>query len=215
MKKPLLESITSYVRRLPVTDRTSDDAVDALQFAESLAGLLPADQGRQVRKELSEIGVRVLRIGTLTDQMLFDKDRLVIQAGKPVEFAFENTDIMPHNFVIVEPGSLEEIGNAAEAQATQQGAVERHYVPQSSKVLLKSKLLQPRNAERLPFTAPTTPGIYPYVCTYPGHWRRMYGALYVVADLEGRSGNVSGQEPAASQRRSAQVQSAAQGVEVR
>jgi putative heme-binding domain-containing protein len=182
--KPLLESITNYIRRLPVSDRTNDEAVDALQFAESLAGLLPPEQGRQVRKELSEIGVRVLRIGTLTDQMLFDKDRLVIQAGKPVEFAFENTDIMPHNFVIVQPGSLEEIGNLAEVQATQPGAVERHYVPNSNKVLLKSKLLQPRNAERIPFTAPTTPGIYPYVCTYPGHWRRMYGALYVVADLE-------------------------------
>ena len=28
------------------------------------------------------------------------------------------------------------------------------------------------------------PGVYPFVCTYPGHWRRMYGALYVVADLD-------------------------------
>ena len=28
------------------------------------------------------------------------------------------------------------------------------------------------------------PGVYPYVCTYPGHWRRMSGALYVVADLD-------------------------------
>ena len=34
------------------------------------------------------------------------------------------------------------------------------------------------------FTAPTKPGVYPYVCTYPGHWRRMYGALYVVDDLD-------------------------------
>ncbi|HKB40562.1 MAG TPA: c-type cytochrome, partial [Gemmataceae bacterium] len=28
------------------------------------------------------------------------------------------------------------------------------------------------------------PGVYPYVCTYPGHWRRMFGALYVVEDLD-------------------------------
>jgi putative heme-binding domain-containing protein len=34
------------------------------------------------------------------------------------------------------------------------------------------------------FQTPTEPGIYPYVCTYPGHWRRMFGALYVVDDLE-------------------------------
>jgi len=182
--KPLLESIVGYIKKLPVTERTSDEAVDALQFAESLTRLLPADQGREARKELGEIGVRVLRVGTLTDQMLFDKDRLIVQAGKPVEFLFENTDIMPHNFVIVQPGSLEEIGLLAESQATQAGAMERAYVPTSNKVLLKSKLLQPRNSERLAYKAPTTPGIYPYVCTYPGHWRRMYGALYVVADLE-------------------------------
>ena len=51
-------------------------------------------------------------------------------------------------------------------------------------VLLKSKLLQTRQNEQLKFTAPKEPGIYPYVCTYPGHWRRMHGALYIVADLD-------------------------------
>ncbi|HEX3147462.1 MAG TPA: PVC-type heme-binding CxxCH protein [Gemmataceae bacterium] len=183
--KPLLGSITTYIRGLPVAERTSDDALAALQFAEGLTALLPADEGKAARKELGEIGVRVIRVSTLTDQMLFDKDRLVMLAGKPVEIMFENTDIMPHNFVIVRPGALEEVGIAAEAQATQPGALERNYIPTSNKILLGSKLLQPRDAQRLSYTAPKEPGIYPYVCTYPGHWRRMYGALYVVADLEG------------------------------
>jgi putative heme-binding domain-containing protein len=181
----LLDSLVGSIRKLPVSERTSDDALASLQFAEALTSLLPADEGRAVRKELGEIGVRVLRVGTLTDQMLFDKERLAVQAGKPVEIVFENTDIMPHNFVIVRPGSLEPVGLAAEAQATQPGALERHYVPQSKDILLSSRLLQPRDSQRLSYTAPTEPGIYPYVCTYPGHWRRMYGALYVVADLEG------------------------------
>ncbi|MCI0701559.1 MAG: plastocyanin/azurin family copper-binding protein, partial [Planctomycetia bacterium] len=125
-------------------------------------------------------------VGTLFDQMSFDKERLVVQAGKPVEFVFENTDIMPHNFVIVSPGNLEKIGDAAEAFATTPGAAAAQYVPKmpDGVVLLKSKLLQTRQSEQLKFTAPKEPGIYPYVCTYPGHWRRMHGALYVVADLE-------------------------------
>src|SRR5262249_41898314 len=88
------------------------------------------------------------------------------------------------NFVIVQPGALEEIGELAEKTATQPGAADRHYVPSSSKVLVSSKLLQPRQGQRLSFTAPSKPGVYPYVCTYPGHWRRMHGALYVVGDLE-------------------------------
>jgi putative heme-binding domain-containing protein len=76
------------------------------------------------------------------------------------------------------------VGTLAEAQATQPGALERHYVPATDKVLFATRLLQPRDAQRLPFTAPAKPGVYPYVCTYPGHWRRMYGALYVVEDLD-------------------------------
>ncbi|MCH8962102.1 MAG: hypothetical protein IH820_12455 [Bacteroidetes bacterium] len=33
----------------------------------------------------------------------------------------------------------------------------------------------------LTFTAPTEPGDYPYVCTFPGHWRTMQGVMQVVA----------------------------------
>src|SRR5262249_21513567 len=152
--KPLLDSLVAYVRTVPVKERTSPAVLDALQLADALASLLPLGEAKAVRKELGELGVRVIRLGTLTDQMLVDKDRLVMRAGKPVEIVFENTDLMPHNFVVVRPGSLEEIGTLAEAQATQPGALERHYVPASNKVLLSSRLLQPRDAQTLSFTAP-------------------------------------------------------------
>jgi putative heme-binding domain-containing protein len=182
--QPVLDDLLAYARKVPVKERTQDDVVDALQLADSLAGQLPLAEARRLRKELGELGVRVIRLGTVVEQMIYDKDRLVVQAGKPFEVQFENTDTMPHNLVFLQPGSLEEIGELAERTATQPGAIERGYVPQSGKVLLKSKLLQPRQSERLAWTAPARPGVYPYVCTYPGHWRRMHGALYVVADLE-------------------------------
>jgi putative heme-binding domain-containing protein len=50
--------------------------------------------------------------------------------------------------------------------------------------MLASRLLQPGESQAITFEAPKTPGVYPYVCTYPGHWRRMFGALYVVANLD-------------------------------
>ena len=125
----------------------------------------------------------MIRLGTITDQMLFNKDRIAAQAGKPVEIVFENSDIMPHNFVVTRPGALVEIGLLGESSATQPGALERNYVPQSDKILVASRLLAPRDSEKLSFTTPSRPGVYPYVCTYPGHWRRMYGAFYVVADI--------------------------------
>jgi len=181
--KPLLDSLLAYVRKVPVKERTEPAVVDALQLADSLASLLPLAQARTVRQELGELGVRVIRVGTVVEQMIFDKERLVVKAGKPVEIFFENTDLMPHNFVIAQPGALAEIGEQAEADATKPGALERGYVPVSKKVLLASRLVQPRESQKLSFIAPNKPGVYPYVCTYPGHWRRMFGALYVVDDL--------------------------------
>jgi putative heme-binding domain-containing protein len=182
--KPLLDNILASIRKLPAQERTTPAARDELQLGDQLAALLPLAEAKPARQELGELGVPILRLGTVPDQMLFDKDRLVVKAGKQVEFVFENNDLMPHNFVITQPGSLEEIGLLAEATATEPGAAERNYVPSSNKILLASRLLRPREGQRLSFTVPSRPGVYPYVCTYPGHWRRMYGALYVIEDLD-------------------------------
>jgi putative heme-binding domain-containing protein len=182
--RPLLESVIAHVRRIPVEKRTEPAALDALQLGDALAAHLPADQARALRKELSGLGVRVIRVGTVLEQMRYDVDRIVVQAGKPVEILFQNGDMMPHNFVVTQPGALEEIGQLGEATATAPDAPNRQYVPPSPKILLASRLLQPREAQKLSFTAPSQAGVYPYVCTYPGHWRRMYGALYVVDDLD-------------------------------
>jgi putative heme-binding domain-containing protein len=181
---PLVDSLLATIRKLPASERTSSTALDALQLADSLAMLLPVARAKVVRKELGDLGVRVIRLGTVTDQMLFDKERIAAKAGKPVEILFENSDIMPHNFVVTKPGSLEAVGLLGESSATQPGALERNYVPETDKILVASRLLAPRDAQRLSFTAPSQPGVYPYVCTYPGHWRRMYGAFYVVEDLD-------------------------------
>ncbi|WP_406694003.1 PVC-type heme-binding CxxCH protein [Singulisphaera sp. Ch08] len=182
--RPLLDRLIAHVRTIPAADRTNPAALDALQLADALASKLPLEQAKRIRKELGELGVRIIRLGTLPEQMLFDKERLAVNAGKPVEIRFENNDLMPHNVVVIEPGTLEEVGLLGESTATDPGALARNYVPSSKGVILASRLLQPRESQTLAFTAPSQPGVYPYVCTYPGHWRRMYGSLYVVADLD-------------------------------
>ena len=180
----LVAKLTKFVAGVPESDKTLPATLDALQLADAATTLLPRDQAKAARKALGEVGVRVVRVGTITDQMRFDRDRLVVQAGKPVEFVFANTDLMPHNFVVTRMGALVEVGEMAEAFGVTKGALEKDYVPPSNKILLASKLLQPGGSQSLRFAAPTEPGVYPYVCTYPGHWRRMYGALYVVDNLD-------------------------------
>ncbi len=51
-------------------------------------------------------------------------------------------------------------------------------------MLHATSLLAPGQSERLSFTAPSKLGEYPYVCTFPGHWQRMYGTLHVVRSLD-------------------------------
>src|SRR5439155_21115568 len=126
----------------------------------------------------------VFVVRTIPEQMLYDKTLMVVEAGKPVEIILQNNDSMQHNLVVVAPGALEEIGQAAEKMLPQPDAYLRLYVPDSPKVLHATKLLEPGQQAKLAFTAPAEPGDYPYLCTYPGHWRRMVGTLAVVKDVE-------------------------------
>jgi len=182
--RPLADNLVGYLSGMPAAMRTGPAATTAMKLTRSLAEKLPEDVAESLSARLENLDVRVIAIGTVSHRMIFDKEQIVVQAGQPVEFRFSNTDAMPHNFAIVQPGSLEEVGELAEATGKDPDAMERHFIPDSDKVMLASKLLQPGERQALSFDVPSEPGVYPYVCTYPGHWRRMYGALYVVADLQ-------------------------------
>ena len=182
--RPLVDNLVGYLSEMPARFRTSESAVEAMTLAKSLSTKLPSDVAKAVEKRLQNLDVRVIAIGTVPTRMIYDKEMIVVQAGKPVEFRFSNTDAMPHNFAVTQPGSLEEVGELAEATGRDDDAMARNYIPKSDKILVASKLLQPGENQSIAFEVPKEPGVYPYVCTYPGHWRRMYGSLYVVEDLE-------------------------------
>lgn len=181
---PVAQSLVDFAAKVPTEQRTEQDFLDAVQLGNDLSMLLPTDEGRRIRKALGELGVRVLVLKTLHEQMLYDKTRLVVEAGKPVEIVFENPDSMPHNFVITAPGAREEIGKLADAMPQEADEEGRLYVPKSSKVLYGSKLVDAGASLKLSFTAPEAPGEYPFVCTFPGHWVRMFGTLVVTTDVE-------------------------------
>ncbi len=180
----LLAPLVEWLTASSAEQRASDAGLAAWQFAENLSRLLPAAEGAKARAILAELGVRVVRIGTVYERMAYDRETIAVQAGRPVLFVLENIDAMPHNFVIVKPGEMARLGELAESQAQDPAFAKRSFVPNDPSVLAAGALMQPQTSQRLAFEAPTEPGVYPYVCTYPGHWRRMFGAMYVVDDLE-------------------------------
>jgi azurin len=99
----------------------------------------------------------------------------------------ENPDQIPHNIVFVQPGTLQAVAEAVQAQAPdkldRQG---RAYVPENDpRVFAASKMLEAGQKEALTITAPSKEGIYEYVCTFPGHWAVMQGKLVVTKDVDG------------------------------
>ena len=111
--------------------------------------------------------------------MQYDKKLVTIQAGQKVTLNLENPDGMQHNLVIIKPGTLQQVGAAADALARDPNGAEKHYVPRMPEVLWATRLLGTGESATLEFTAPSQPGDYVFVCTFPGHWRGMNGILRV------------------------------------
>ncbi len=109
----------------------------------------------------------------------FSVTAITAKAGAKIKLTFKNTDDMLHNVVITEPGAANEVGVMALNMGLD--GEKLNFVPNTPKVLFHTSLLQPGKSESIYFTAPETPGDYPYVCTYPGHYLVMRGVLKVVA----------------------------------
>jgi azurin len=118
-----------------------------------------------------------IKLGTKPG-LKFDINRFEVKAGAKVRLIFSNNDDMTHNVVVVAPGSADEVGNLA-LKLGLKGA-EMNYVPNSSKVLFHTKILQPDEIESIYFIAPSTPGEYPFICSFPGHASVMRGIIKVV-----------------------------------
>src|SRR5205823_4223383 len=69
--KPLLDCLLGYIRTVPTQERTGPEVLDAMQLGDALAALLPLEEAKRVRKELGEQGVRIIRLATVPDQMLY------------------------------------------------------------------------------------------------------------------------------------------------
>jgi azurin len=115
------------------------------------------------------------------DQMQFDKKAFTVTAGEKVKLTFKNIGNLPkvamgHNLVILNKGA-----NKVEfATAAIPAGPTSEYIPAAKKkeILANTKLLGPKESDSIIFTAPE-PGKYDYLCTFPGHFALMNGAMTV------------------------------------
>ena len=127
----------------------------------------------------SEDGMTEIVIQPVGDQLKFALEEFTVPAGASVRLIMDNVatlEAMQHNVVILKPGTdINTVGVAA-----MQAGPDNEYVPQGDEnILFYTGLAKPGEKTMVEFTAPTTPGEYPFICTFPGHYSLMKGIMVV------------------------------------
>jgi azurin len=116
------------------------------------------------------------------DDLKFNVTNFEVKAGQTVALTLTNVGELPkeamsHNWVLLENGT--DAGKLIQAGADHP---ESDYISSdlAPHILAKTKLLGPLESDTITFTAPTKPGAYEYVCTFPDHYARgMKGVMTV------------------------------------
>jgi putative heme-binding domain-containing protein len=132
--------------------------------------------------------LKIVKINCVPERMLFSVNQFAVTAGQPVKIVFTNEDATDHNLVFLKPGALAEVGMAANEMARDPRNADSDFIPYDKKELILqwTPMIGPNRGAQIAvrrFTAPTEPGIYPFVCTFPGHWVVMNGVMVVATDL--------------------------------
>jgi uncharacterized protein len=127
----------------------------------------------------SERSSASIALSVIPGQMKFSQASISARPGQRVEIAFTNTDDMPHNVVIFKRGSMAAYEKELFGSLNEPNAQLRGFVPDSPNVLVASRLLNAGESTVIAFDAPSEPGEYPFVCSFPGHWFTMRGVLRI------------------------------------
>lgn len=163
----------------PESIQNSRAFADAITAMKNMVNGVPEKDRKDVLSMLENMGTIEIKLVAIEAKMAFDKKALSVPAGRAVTLVFENPDLMPHNVVIVKPGTAEKVGEAADAMASLKDGFEKNFVPSTPDVLFATPLVNSGKSFRLEFKAPDQAGEYPFICSFPGHWRVMTGILTV------------------------------------
>jgi azurin len=113
------------------------------------------------------------------DDMKYDATLFKIKAGQDVKLTLKNIGKLPkeamsHNVVILAQGTdVQAFGEAAVA------AKPDHIPPaMASDVIAHTKLLGPGESDNITFKI-ADPGVYDFICSFPGHFGTMKGKIVV------------------------------------
>lgn len=123
-------------------------------------------------------GARQLELQT-AGNLTYATRELRVRANEPIAFTLNNPDVVPHNWVLIRPGTLQHVGELSNQLIANPEAYARNYIPESDKILCYTDIVGPGQSQTIYIQTPAQPGRYPFLCTFPGHWMVMNGELIV------------------------------------
>lgn len=129
-------------------------------------------------------GVTVVEM-TGNDQMKYNLDAFSVPADGQVKLTFRNIGKMPkaamgHNVVFLNKGA-----NANAFASAAASARENNYIPtdpaMKEQIIVATELLGPGESDTIEFTAPSEPGEYEFICSFPAH---MFAGMRGVMTVE-------------------------------
>lgn len=155
-----------------------------LYLAAALPGFLVAcndstGTGRTATKS-EEQTIQQRTVYAVGNEQKFSADTIRVEPDQKVSLRLINhatLPVMEHNFVLVLPGAAQEVA----LSGLDAGPGENYVSPVDTNVVAATPVAAPGDTVSVSFNPPQ-PGLYDFICTFPGHYERMHGIFIVNGD---------------------------------
>jgi uncharacterized cupredoxin-like copper-binding protein len=148
-------------------------AIMVLAFAMVGTGCSRTDPSVVARAETAtEVaeGEGGIEVAAVEAGIAYQQTELTAPADAAFAVQFINPAVLPHNWVLVQPGQEEAVASAADQEGN---------VPPDTEGVIAASPIITSNSAQVPVDA-LAAGEYTYICTYPGHYAAgMAGTLIV------------------------------------
>ncbi len=186
-----VSSLLDYLQSIGCVDDTSELDNATIQRmlhtghgAHQHSSATPRYRGPDTRPTFNEVDHDIM-IEVVPKQMRYNVAMFDVRPGSKVKLTLRNPDEMQHNLFLCRKGPTTWLDVAKATWALGTEGPRRRYTPDSPAILHHTRLVDPGSSDSIYFTAPQEEGVYPYVCTLPGHAFLMRGEMHVLSNARG------------------------------
>lgn len=157
---------------------------DHAVVASSVTSAFQRPQGMLEQESVDLTGAKVVNLKSTGITLSYDVTEIRMKVGERLVIRYHNASEMSHNVVIVEDeADIQPVGIAALSAMADDFIPKTlnpraYFSQEQDRILAASRLAYPGDTVFIEFM-PESVGVYPYICTYSGHFTMMQGRIHV------------------------------------